>query len=49
VVYQHSREAYPDRWEATCLVHRPKDGLRGAVVCSENYSISERDSAETAM
>jgi hypothetical protein len=24
VVYQHSREVYPDRWEATCLVRRPR-------------------------
>jgi hypothetical protein len=39
VVYQHSRGAYPDRWKATCLVHRPEDGLRGAEVCSEHYSI----------
>jgi hypothetical protein len=27
VVFQHSRGAYPDRWEATCLVHRPEDSL----------------------
>jgi hypothetical protein len=40
---------YPDRWEATCLVRRPKNSLRGADVCSEHYSISERDSAEAAM
>jgi hypothetical protein len=32
VVYQHSRGAYLDRWEATCLVRRPEDGLRGAEV-----------------
>jgi hypothetical protein len=30
VVYQHSRGRYPDRWEATCLVRRPEDDLRGA-------------------
>jgi hypothetical protein len=49
VVYQHSRGAYPNRWEATCLLRRPEDGLRGAKVCSEHYSISERDSAEATM
>src|SRR6187455_1175922 len=49
VVYQHSRGAYPDRWEATCLVRRPEDSLWGAEVCSEHYSISEQDSAEAAM
>jgi hypothetical protein len=31
------------------LVRRPKNSLRGAEVCSEHYSISERDSAEVAM
>jgi hypothetical protein len=49
VVFQHSRGVYPDRWEATCLVRRPENGLWGAEVCSEHYSISERDSAEAAM
>jgi hypothetical protein len=49
VVFQHSRGVYPDRWEATCLVRRPEDSLRGAEVCSEHYSISERDSAEAAI
>jgi hypothetical protein len=49
VVYQHSRGRYPDRWEATCLVHRPEDDLRGAEAVSEHYSISERDTAEAAM
>jgi hypothetical protein len=49
VVFQHSRGVYPDRWEATCLVRRPKNSLRGAEVYSEHYSISERDSAEAAM
>jgi hypothetical protein len=49
VVYQHSRGVYPDRWEATCLVRRPEDGLRGAEVCLEHYSIFEWDSAEVAM
>jgi hypothetical protein len=49
VVYQHSRGRYPDRWEATCLVLRPEDDLRGAEAVSEHYSISERDTAEAAM
>jgi hypothetical protein len=49
VVFQHSRGVYPDRWEATCLVRRPENSLRGAEVCLEHYSISERDSAEAAM
>jgi hypothetical protein len=49
VVFQHSRGVYPDRWEATCLVRRLENSLRGAEVCSEHYSISERDSAEAAM
>jgi hypothetical protein len=49
VVFQHSRGVYPDHWEATCLVHRPENSLRGAEVCSEHYSIFERDSAEAAM
>jgi hypothetical protein len=49
VVYQHSRGVYLHRWEAICLVRRPEDGLRGVEVCSEHYSISERDSAEAAM
>jgi hypothetical protein len=49
VVFQHSHGFYPDRWEATCLVHRPENSLRGAEVCSEHYSISERDSSEAAM
>jgi hypothetical protein len=49
VVFQHSRGVYPDHWEATCLVHRPENSLRGAEVCSKHYSISERDSAKAAM
>jgi hypothetical protein len=49
VVYQHSRGVYPDRWEATCLVRCPENNLWGAEVCSEHYSISERDSAKAAM
>jgi hypothetical protein len=49
VVYQHRHGAYPNRSEVTCLVHRPEDGLRGAEVCLEHYSISERNSAEAAM
>jgi hypothetical protein len=31
------------------LVRRPENSLRGAEVCSEHYSISERDSAEASM
>jgi hypothetical protein len=31
------------------LVRRPENSLWGAKVCSEHYSISERDSAEAAM
>jgi hypothetical protein len=27
VVFQHSRGVYSDRWEATCLVHRPENSL----------------------
>jgi hypothetical protein len=49
VVFQHSRGVYPDRWEATCLVRCPENSLRGAEVCLEHYSISERDSAKVAM
>jgi hypothetical protein len=49
VVYQHRRWLYPDQWEATCLVHRPDDDLRGAEAFSEHYSITERDTAEAAM
>jgi hypothetical protein len=49
VVFQHSHGVYLDRWEATCLVRRPKNSLRGAEVCSEHYSISKRDSTEAAM
>jgi hypothetical protein len=30
-------------------VHRLEDDLRGAEVCSEHYSISERDTAEATM
>jgi hypothetical protein len=49
VVFQHSRGVYLDRWEVTCLVRRPENSLQGAEVCSEHYSISERDSDEAAM
>jgi hypothetical protein len=49
VVYQHSRGVYPDCWEATCLVRRPENSLRGAEICKEHYSISEQDLAEAAM
>jgi hypothetical protein len=49
VVFQHSRGVYPDRWEATCLVRRPDNSLRGAKICLEHYSNSERDSAEATM
>jgi hypothetical protein len=31
------------------LVHHPENSLWGVEVCSEHYSISERDSAEVAM
>jgi hypothetical protein len=30
VVYRHRRGLYPDQWEATCLVRRPDDVIRGA-------------------
>jgi hypothetical protein len=49
VVFQHNRGVYPDRWEATCLVRHPENSLRGAEICSEHYSISERDSAKATM
>jgi hypothetical protein len=49
VVFQHYRGVYPDRWEATYLVRRPENSLRGVEICSKHYSISERDSAEAAM
>jgi hypothetical protein len=49
VVYQHCRGLYPDQWEATCLVRRPDDDLRGAEAFSEHYSITEKDTAEAAM
>jgi hypothetical protein len=49
VVYQHSLGLYLDHWEATRLVRRPEDDLQGVEVCSEHYSISERDTAEAAM
>jgi hypothetical protein len=49
VIFEHSHGVYPNRWEATCLVRRPKNSLQGAEVCSEHYSISERYSAEAAM
>jgi hypothetical protein len=49
VVYQHRHGLYPDQWEATCLVRRPGDDLRGAEAFSEHYSIPERDTAEAAM
>jgi hypothetical protein len=49
VVYQHCRGLYPDQWEATCLVRRLDDDLRGVEAFSEHYSITERDIAEEAM
>jgi hypothetical protein len=49
VVYQHRRGLYPDQWEATCLVRRPDDDLRGAEAFLEHYSITERDTTEAAM
>jgi hypothetical protein len=48
-VFQHSRGVYPDHWEATCLVRRLENSLRGAEIYSEHYSISERDLTEAAM
>jgi hypothetical protein len=42
VVYQHSCGTYTDLWEATYLVRRLEDNLRGAEVCSEHYSTFER-------
>ena len=36
-------------YHKTCLVRCPENSLQGAEVCSEHYSISERDSAEVAM
>jgi hypothetical protein len=48
-VYQHRRGLYPDQWEATCLVRRPNDDLRGAEAFLEHNSITERDTAEAAM
>jgi hypothetical protein len=45
VVYQLRRGLYPDQWEATCLVRRLDDDLRGAEAFSEHYSITERDAA----
>jgi hypothetical protein len=41
VVYQHHRGLYLDQLEATCLVRRPDDDLRGAEAFSEHYSITE--------
>jgi hypothetical protein len=49
VVFQHSRGVNPDRWEVTCLVHRPENSLHGAEVYSEHYFISQRDSAKAVM
>jgi hypothetical protein len=49
VVYQHLRGLYLDQWEATCLVRRPDDDLRGAEAFLEHYSITERDTAKAAM
>jgi hypothetical protein len=49
VVYQHRRGLYPDQWEATCLVRRPDNDLRGAEAFLEHYSITERDTVEAAM
>jgi hypothetical protein len=49
VVYQHRRGLYPDQWEATCLVRRPDDDLRGVEAFLGHYSITERDTAEAAM
>jgi hypothetical protein len=48
-VYQHHRGLYPDQWEATCLVRRLNDDLRGVVAFLEHYSITERDTTKAAM
>jgi hypothetical protein len=44
-----SSRAIPGPWEATCLVRRSDDDLRGAEAFLEHYSITERDIAEAAM
>jgi hypothetical protein len=49
VVYQHRRGLYPYQWEATCLVRRPDDDLRGAEAFLEHYYMTERDTAEVTM
>jgi hypothetical protein len=49
VVYQHRHGLYPDQWEATWLVRRPDNDLRGTEAFSEHYSITKRDTAEAAM
>jgi hypothetical protein len=49
VVYQHRHGLYPDQWEATCLVRRLDDDLRGVEAFLENYSITERDTAKATM
>jgi hypothetical protein len=49
VVYHHRCGLYPDQWQATCLVRRPDNDLRGAEAFSEHYSITERDTAKAAM
>jgi hypothetical protein len=49
VVYQYRGGLYPDQWEATCLVHRPDDDLRGVEAFLEHYFINQRDTAEAAM
>jgi hypothetical protein len=49
VVYQHCRGLYLDQWEATCLVHRPDDDLKGVEAYLKHYYITERDTTEVAM
>jgi hypothetical protein len=49
IVYQHRRGLYLDQWEATYLVRRLDDDLRGAEAYLEHYCIIERDTAEAAM
>jgi hypothetical protein len=49
VVYQHRHGLYPDQWEATCLVRRSDDDLRGGEAFLEHYTITERDTVEAAM
>jgi hypothetical protein len=49
VVYQHRRGLYLDQWEATCLLCRPDNDLRGAEAFLDHYSITDRDTAEATI